>query len=1003
MTADLAIGYWLSEMDASTRSLTQNGLAPSSHGVRIDSFPEADSLARQLRTTIKGEVRFNRGSRAAYSMDASNYRQIPIGVVVPRDEADVITTVSICRKFGAPILSRGGGTSLAGQGCNVAVVLDFSKHLNRILELDPAGRFARVQPGLVLDTLRDAAEKYGLTFAPDPSTHNRCTLGGMIGNNSSGTHSLMGGKVQDNIEELRVLLYDGTILTVGATSSEELAQVIRENSRRGQIYSGLLRLRDRYGALARDRFAKIPRRVSGYNFDELLPEASFNVARALVGSEGTCVIVLEAKVRLVHSPPYKSLVCLGCKDVFVAADSVPDILRFKPIALEGFEGDVLAVMRQKNLQPENIALLPPGNGYLLAEFGGDTAAEADAEADKLVNWLRKQPVPPVIKVVRDPDEVKRIWKVREASNGGTTVIPGQHSITHEGWEDAAVHPRMLGRYLRDYKALLAKHGYKGWYYGHFGEGCVHQRVTFDLETDRGVRTFRRFLEEAADLVVQYGGSISGEHGDGHARAFLYEKMFGPELVDGFRQFKQLWDPDNKLNPGKVVDPYPPEAFLKLGADYNPLPVKTHFHFPDDQGSLEKATQRCVGVGACRKTDAGTMCPSYQVTRDEIHSTRGRAHLLFEMLQGELLKGGWRDRAVKESMDLCLSCKGCKSECPTNVDIATYKSEFLSHYYEGRPRPFNHYAFGFIDRWARLASFAPKLVNAINSSPVISRVAKAMLQVAQQREIPKLAEETFARWVRKHPASSGLGREVVLFADTFNNYFRPRTARAAWEVLQKAGFAVHVPQTQEHLCCGRPLYDFGLLGAAKKYLQKVLHALEPYVNAGLPVIMLEPSCASVFRDELRGLFPHHGVAYRLRQQTFTLSSFLQTQNDYEPPRLSGRKVLLHGHCHHKAVLKFGDEEALLRRMGVELKSLDSGCCGMAGPFGFESANTAIAQALGERVLLPAVRACGPETIVLTDGFSCHEQIAQNTNREPLHIAEVLRMAMDDHEEQIANRR
>jgi FAD/FMN-containing dehydrogenase/Fe-S oxidoreductase len=892
---------------------------------------------------------------------------------------------------------------LAGQGCNVAVVLDFSKYLNRILELDPEQRFARVQPGLVLDTLRDAAEKYGLTFAPDPSTHNRCTLGGMIGNNSSGTHSLMGGKVQDNIEELRVLLYDGTILTVGATSSEELARVIRENGRRGQIYSGLLRLRDRYGAFARDRFAKIPRRVSGYNFDELLPETSFNVARALVGSEGTCVIVLDAKVRLVHSPPYKSLVCLGCKDVFVAADSVPDILRFKPIALEGFEGDVLAVMRQKNLQPENIALLPPGNGYLLAEFGGDTAAEADAEADKLVNWLRKQPEPPVIKVVRDPDEVKRIWKVREASNGGTTVIPGQHSITHEGWEDAAVHPRMLGRYLRDYKALLAKHGYKGWYYGHFGEGCVHQRVNFDLETDRGVRTFRRFLEEAADLVVQYGGSISGEHGDGHARAFLYEKMFGPELVDGFRQFKQLWDPDNKLNPGKVVDPYPPEAFLKLGADYNPLPVKTHFHFPDDQGSLEKATQRCVGVGACRKTDAGTMCPSYQVTRDEIHSTRGRAHLLFEMLQGEVLKGGWRDQAVKESMDLCLSCKGCKSECPTNVDIATYKSEFLSHYYEGRPRPFNHYAFGFIDRWARLASFAPKLVNAINSSPVVSRVAKAMLQVAQQREIPKLAEEIFVSWVRKQPAGSGPGREVVLFADTFNNYFRPSTARAAWEVLQRAGFAVHVPQTQEHLCCGRPLYDFGLLSAAKKYLQKVLHALEPYVNAGLPVIMLEPSCASVFRDELRGLFPHHGVAYRLRQQTFTLSSFLQTQNDYEPPRIPGRKVLLHGHCHHKAVLKFSDEEALLRRMGVELKSLDSGCCGMAGPFGFESANTAISQALGERVLLPAVRACGPETIVLTDGFSCHEQIAQNTNREPLHIAEVLRMAMDDHEQQIANNR
>jgi FAD/FMN-containing dehydrogenase/Fe-S oxidoreductase len=979
-------------MDTSLSSTTRSDLPPSSHAVTIDSFPEADALRRELQTKIKGEVRFGHGSRAAYSMDASNYRQIPIGIVIPRDEADVVTAVSVCRKFGAPILSRGGGTSLAGQGCNVAVVLDFSKYFNRILELDPGRHFARVQPGLVLDTLRDAAEKHRLTFAPDPSTHNRCTLGGMIGNNSSGTHSLMGGKVQDNIEELRVLLYDGTILTAGATSSEELAQVLRGNDRRAQIYSGLLQLRDRYGDLARKRFAKIPRRVSGYNFDELLPGTAFNVARALVGSEGTCVIVLEAKVRLVHSPRFRSLVCLGFKDVFLAADAVPDILQFKPIALEGFEGDVLVVMRQKNLQLDNIALLPPGNGYLLAEFGGNTQAAADVEADKLVKWLRQQLDAPVIKVVRDPGEVKRIWKVREAGNGGTTVIPGQHSITHEGWEDAAVHPRVLGRYLRDYKALLAKYGYQGWYYGHFGEGCVHQRVTFDLETDRGIRNFRRFLDEAADLVVRYGGSISGEHGDGHARAFLYEKMFGPELVDGFRQFKKLWDPDNKLNPGKVVDSYPPEAFLKLGADYNPIQAKTHFHFPDDQGSLEKATQRCVGLGACRKTDAGTMCPSYQVTKEEIHSTRGRAHLLFEMLQGELLKGGWQNEAVKESMDLCLSCKGCKSECPTNVDIATYKSEFLSHYYEKRARPLNHHAFGFIDRWARFASFAPGLVNAVNSSPLVDRLAKPILGIARQRRIPKFSEETFVNWVRRQPTGNGSRGQVVLFVDTFNNYFRSNAARAAWEVLQNAGFSIHVPQTREHLCCGRPLYDFGLLGPAKKYLQKVLGALEGYVNSGLPVIMLEPSCASVFRDELGGLFPHNGVAYRLRQQTFTLSSFLQTRKDYEPPQLSGRKVLLHGHCHHKALLKFADEEALLKRMGVELKTLDSGCCGMAGSFGFEKEKIDISQAIGERVLLPAVRECDPDTIVVTDGFSCREQIAQSAGREAVHVAEVLRGAL-----------
>jgi Fe-S oxidoreductase len=443
-----------------------------------------------------------------------------------------------------------------------------------------------------------------------------------------------------------------------------------------------------------------------------------------------------------------------------------------------------------------------------------------------------------------------------------------------------------------------------------------------------------------------------------------------------------------------------EAFLKLGADYNPAQLKTHFHFPDDQGSFEKATQRCVGVGACRKTDAGTMCPSYQVTREEIHSTRGRAHLLFEMLQGELLTGGWRDQEVKASTDLCLACKGCKSECPTNVDIATYKSEFLSHYYEGKLRPLNHYAFGFIDRWARLASHASKLVNRLNSAPAFNRIAKSVLHLAEERRIPKFAEETFVSWVRKQTGDIGSRGKVVLFADTFNNYLRSDTARAAWEVLNHAGFSVEVPQVHGHLCCGRPLYDFGLLKSARKYLQRVLDALEPSVNAGLPVIMLEPSCASVFQDELRGLFPHHGVAHRLRQQTFTLSTFLQTQaRGYEPPKLPGTKVLLHGHCHHRAVLPFSHEEALLKRMGVALKSLDSGCCGMAGPFGFEKTKFNISQALGERVLLPAVRAADPETLVVTDGFSCREQIEQNTDRKPLHIAELLRLGLN--ESRIAN--
>ncbi|MSU66105.1 MAG: FAD-binding oxidoreductase [Opitutus sp.] len=967
-------------------------LPPSSHAVPFDSFAEAAALERALRAAIKGEVRFDRGTRAAYAVDASNYRQFPIGLVVPRTEADVITTVAICRKFRAPILARGAGTSLAGQACNVAVVLDFSKYLNQIVELNFEERFARVQPGIVLDVLRDDAEKKNFTFAPDPSTHNRCTLGGMIGNNSSGAHGLMAGKVQENVEELRVLLYDGTILTVGRTSPEELKAIIAGGGRRGGLYAGLERLRDRYSPLVRQKFAQIPRRVSGYNFDELLPESPFNVARALVGSEGTCAIILEAKLRLVPSPKCKSLVCLGYKDVFVAADAVSRLLEFKPIALEGFEGAVLDVMRQRKLQLENIVLLPPGQGYLLVEFGGDTVAAADADADKLVSWLQTQSDPPHIKVVRDPGEVRRIWKVRESGNGTTTVVPGLPSITHEGWEDAAVHPRVLGPYLRDYKQLLAKFGYQGWYYGHFGEGVVHQRVTFDLESEEGVRSFRRFLEEAADLVVRYGGSISGEHGDGHGRAFLYDKVFGPELVEGFRQFKRLWDPDNGLNPGKVVDAHQPEAFLKLGADYQPMRPKTHFAFADDQGSLEKATQRCVGVGACRKLDAGTMCPSYQVTKEEVHSTRGRAHLLFEMLQGEIVDG-WKDPVVKESLDLCLSCKACKTECPTNVDIATYKSEFLSHHYEGEVRPLHHYGFGYIDKWARLASFAPKLVNALNGAPVIRGVVRSTLGLAKERVMPKFAEVTFVSWLREQTPRAGTKGDVVLFADTFNNYFHPSTSQAAWDVLMAAGFNVHVPQMNEHLCCGRPLYDFGLLDSAKRYLLRVLTALEPHLAAGRPVIMLEPSCASVFRDELRGLLPDHPLGEKLRQQTFALSEFLQSKAaNYTPPKLTGQKVVLHGHCHHKSVLRFSDEEALLKRMGVELKSLDSGCCGMAGPFGFEEDKFEVSQALGERVLLPAVRAAAASTLVVTDGFSCREQIVQNTTREPLHIAEVLQRAL-----------
>ena len=964
------------------------------------AFEEVDvrGLEHDLARALEGEVRFRPGDRALYTTGGSNYRQLPIGVVIPRTTDDVVETMRVCREYRAPVLAHGGGTSLAGQCCNVAVVVDFSKYLNEIVAIDPEQRLARVQPGLILDHLRKPAEaEYELTFGPDPSTHDHCTFGGMIGNNSCGVRSIMaqfygpGPRMSDNVHELDVLLYDGTRMTVGRTSDGELERIVAAGGRRGEIYGRLRELRDRDADLIRTRYPDLPRRVSGYNLDDLLPEKGFDVAAALTGTEGTCAMVLEAAVHLVHAPPHRSLLVLGYQDEYEAADHVCEVLDAKPLGCEGVDSVLLEDMKVVGIHDEYLSMLPDGKGFLLVEFGGETKDEADDKARKLMAQLKKGAgAPKDMKLYDDKEQEAHVWEVREAGLGATAFIPGKPD-TYEGWEDSAVPPEQLGSYLRKLRKLAGNYGYESALYGHYGNGCVHARWNFDLTSEPGIKTFRSFLDEAADLVLSHGGSLSGEHGDGQSKAELLPKMYGPELVEAFREFKAIWDPDWKLNPGKVVDPYPITSNLRLGTDYHPPAVKTHFAFPNDHGSFAHATTRCVGIGKCRRTDGGVMCPSFMVTREEKHTTRGRARTLWEMLNGEELEG-FRSDEVKEALDLCLSCKGCTNDCPVSVDMPTLKAEFLSHHYAGRLRPRPAYAFGLIDQAARVASKLPAAANFFTQTPPFDRAFKLAAGIHPRRKIPPFAPVTLKAWFASRPSRNGGGKPVILWADTFTNYLEPEVGVAAVEALEDAGFHVVIPAG--HLCCGRPLYDYGMLDFAESYLRNVLGRLRDDIRAGTPVVGIEPSCVAVFKDELVQLWPNDEDARRLSKQAHHFGEFIAEQADgWEPPVLQ-RKALLHGHCHHKATGGIDSEKKLLEKMGLEVEELDSGCCGMAGGWGYETGHYDVSVACGERVLLPRVREASPETIIVTDGFSCRSQIEQAaTGRRALHSAQVLALARD----------
>ncbi len=910
------------------------------------------SLAGDLEAAVDGEVRFGDGDRALYATDGSNYRQVPIGVVVPRTVEAAMAAVRICHDHDVPVLSRGGGTSLAGQCCNVAVVIDWSKYLRHVLEIDPDARRARVQPGCVLDDLRDRAEQHHLTFGPDPATHDHCTLGGMLGNNSCGIHSVMAGRTSDNVRSLDVLTYDGLRLTVGPTGDDELESIIAAGGRRGEIYAGLKRIRDTYAEEIRRRYPDIPRRVSGYNLDELLPENGFNVARALVGTEATCVAVLEAELDLIHSPPARSLLVLGYPDICTAADHVPGIMEHGPCGCEGIDNRLFELTRDQNLHPQAVSLMPDGEAWLFVELGGETKDESDAKAHELMEALRKEDTCPSMKLFDDEDAERQVWEVRESGLAATAHEKGGHD-TWPGWEDSAVPVAQEGDYLRELLGLYDRYGYDAALYGHFGQGCIHTRIDFGLRDAEGIARFRSFMEDASDLVLSHGGSLSGEHGDGQARAELLPKMFGERLVGAFREFKALWDPAGRMNPGKVVDPNPLDGQLRLGTDYSPSEPVTFFRYPDDRFSFDRAAGlKCVGVGKCRHESGGTMCPSYMVTHEEKDSTRGRARLLFEMLNGEVITDGWRSEAVRDALDLCLACKGCLGDCPVNVDMATYKAEFLAHHYARRVRPAAHYSMGWLPLAARAASKAPRLVNALAHAPGLETLAKKVGGIDQARTIPRFAPHTLRQQLADRRPQHHGGQKLLLWPDTFTNHFDPQIGVAAVEVLEHAGFEVSIPDRP--LCCGLTWISTGQLKTATRMLRRTVDALAPTMRDGTLMVGLEPSCTATFRHDLTELFPHDEDARRIARQTRTLAELLDDDDtDWDPPTLE-RSAIVQGHCHHKAVMEMDADRSVLDRVGLDADLLDSGCCGLAGNFGFEAGHHEVSIACAERVLLPAVR-------------------------------------------------
>jgi FAD/FMN-containing dehydrogenase/Fe-S oxidoreductase len=936
------------------------------------SEPTAEPVAglvAALRRAGVAEVDASTRRRAEYATDASLYRVPPALVAFPRDADEIVAVVETCLDLGVPLTARGAGTSIAGNAVGPGVVMDVARHVRRVLAVDPEAATATVEPGVVLDDLQAAARPHGLRFGPDPSTHSRCTIGGMIGNDACGTRSLAYGRTVDNVVELDVVTGTGRRLRAGPGAAAAVPGVAA--AARAHL------------AVLRTEFGRFPRQVSGYALEHLAPERGADLGKALVGGEGTLAVVLGATVRLVGAPAATVLVVLGYPDMVTAADAVGGVLDHGPVALEGIDRRIVDVVRRRR-GPAAVPALPDGGGWLLVELGGGSPAEAEAGAARLITAAGADAL--ASRSLTDPAEAAAIWRIREdgAGFGGRTPAGAP---AWAGWEDAAVPPERLGAYLREFEELLAGHGLDGLPYGHFGDGCVHMRIDFPFERPDGLAVYRSFVEHAAKLVVRHGGSLSGEHGDGRARSELLPLMYSPAALDAMAAVKAALDPRDLLNPGVLVRPRPLDADVRRSLA-RPRTERLAFTYREDGGDLTTAVHRCTGIGRCiadNTAGGGVMCPSWLATRDEKDTTRGRSRVLQEAVNGTLV-GGLAAPEVREALDLCLACKGCLSDCPTAVDMATYKAEALHQTYRRRPRPAAHYALGWLPRWAALAARAPRLVNRVLAVPALAGVAKRLGGLDPRRPLPPFAEETLRAWWRRRPPDDAApaAPRALLWADTFTDHFSPAAGRAAAAVLARAGYRVEVPD--EPLCCGLTWISTGQLDTARRVLSRTVARLAALTDDGTPLVGLEPSCLAVLRHDAPALLGADGAVGDVARRASTLAGLLAATPGWAPPDLRGVRAVAQPHCHQHAVLGFDADRDLLARAGAEV-TVVGGCCGLAGNFGAERGHHDVSVAVAETALLPAVRAA-PDAVLLADGFSCRTQLDHLAGRRALHLAELL---------------